>query len=325
MWSGGMSLAGLLVLLTAAPAPPVAGPPKAPNAAGSMQLRQLDERAWEAETRDKLAARLKIAPEDLRFSPGKRLVAWVVGPPPPPAQPTHPPKRRARRPPPPPRFHIFVADVLGKLQAGFKPVNVPGGIEGPKDLRFLDDDRLVYEVVLPAPDSAPKPAPHKKAKAHKAPAVAAAPARPAADRRMLVIQPVAKRARPIRCEGFGFAFSPQKNRLAFVSGDPATAVVNIDGKKLYPRRARTAIVADPAWSPDGAAIALVEAAPGLAPRLVLVPDFDDASSDTTWDLPPTTALEGLHVFWAGPDKLVVGKTATSPVFATSFELQRPTN
>lgn len=307
MTSVGGSLAGLLVLLAAVPAVRPA------QADRPMELRQLDERAWEAETRDKLAAHFKVAAAELRFSPSKRFVAWVLGPR---SAPLHGPKRHLRRSPIAPRFQIVVADVQGRIRARLKVRVIKADTAAPTDLRFLDDQRLVYETVLPSRESTPV----SRGKPRGTQPRANAPGQ-----KLLVIQPVSRGKRPIPCEGSGFTFSPRKDQVAFVSGEPDAAVVKVDGRRVYPRHATSTIVAEPVWSPDGAALAFVEAPPGVAPRLILVADLEDGSSDTTWDLPPTIRLEGLHVFWAGPGKLVVGKTAASPAFATSFEVQRPSN
>jgi hypothetical protein len=55
----------------------------------------------------------------------------------------------------------------------------------------------------------------------------------------------------------------------------------------------------------------------------MLADFDNPTGDTTWDLPASTPVDGIRVFWSGPSKLIVGKTATRPLFSTSFEKQMP--
>src|SRR5207248_6434467 len=92
-----------------------------------------------------------------------------------------PPTSKAPRRPR--RFEIVVVDPEGKGRTLFRPVTVPGSDEPPRDLHFLTDDRLVYEVVPPAiPPSAPVPsgkrspkhAPRGKPAAHVAAPAAAA-------------------------------------------------------------------------------------------------------------------------------------------------------
>lgn len=327
----------------------------APN---PMQLTQIDEKAWLQGVRDKLSVRLKVAPDELRFSPGKKLAALVS------ELPTPPP--RGRRAAPRRAYRIVVVDLEGNQRAGFRAASVPTTDDPPRDLRFLDEDRLVYEVALPPPppvapvakaaspittrthgaargkrkppkaaagggrQGAPKGRPARNVPAPSpAPSVAAGPAgsiatdEPAPPRRLFIIQPVARRSRPIRCDGVRFAFSPRHDHLAFVAGKPAATFVAVDGKPVYPRQGRTDVISDPAWSPDGIALALLERRANGAQRLVLVADHDNPTGDTNWDLPPTLVLTGAHVFWVGADKLVVGKSLTSPLFTTSFEVQRP--
>ncbi len=273
----------------AAPPAPVAiradaGPPepvaplvmvKAPGPT-PMELKQLTEEEWARGVRDKLSVKLKVDPAELRFSPGKQLVAFV-------------------RQPTPKRFQIEVVDPEGKRRARFRPVTAPRSQEPPKDFRFLTEDRLVYEVALPPP----------------------APMQPPT--RLMVIQPLKKRA--IRCAGTRFTFTSKQDRLAFVSlnaGKPEATFVAVDGVQVYPRRGRTVIGSNLAWSKDGVSLAFLETKPATPARLILLADYDNPSGDTNWDLPPTASLDGARVFWSGPGKLVVGKTVTRPTFAASF-------
>ena len=51
----------------------------------------------------------------------------------------------------------------GRPHAQFRPITAKGSDEPPKDLRFLSENKLVYEVVSPPPEEAPaKPAPKRK-------------------------------------------------------------------------------------------------------------------------------------------------------------------
>ena len=204
-----------------------------------------------------------------------------------------------------------MVDVLGQKRGQFRAVTARGSNEPPKDLRFLTDDRLIYEAV----EANKRPSRPQRARKK--------PARPGSDstaapKRLFVIQPIARRARPIRCAGVRFAFTERHDRVAFVAGKPGAAFVAVNGVQVYPRRGRSTIPSDLAWSRDGLALAFLETPPRKPARLVLLAATDNPREDVTWDLPPATSLEGARVFWARSGKLVVGKTSTTPLFTASF-------
>jgi hypothetical protein len=309
----------------AAPVRPAFDPNK------GLETTHLTEKAWLQATRDKLSAKLKVDAEALRFSTAKQWAVFVRS-----SAPEPPPKRPSRRPPKPrPRRHeIFVVDMEGRPHAHFRPITAKGSDEPPRDLRFLSEDKLVYEVVSPPPEAAPAPKPVPRRKATGRGRVKAAPARPAAPdpwagltRKLFVVQPFGPprghRARPIRCEGVHFDFTGKRDHLAYVAGKPDASYVAVDGVQVYPRKGRSTIASELAWSRDGHSLAFLEARPSGPARLVLLAEFDNPTGDTLWSLPDTAKLDGARVFWAGPGKLVVGKTAMRPVFATSFEKQSP--
>jgi hypothetical protein len=173
------------------------------------------------------------------------------------------------------------------------------------ELRFLGEDRLAY--LAPAAPPAPPPR-HKKAARAKP---------PLAPHTAYVVQPLSGGAAPIACEGRSFVFSPAGDHLAFVAGDPGHEHVGVDGAQVYPRSGATRVLGEPAWSRDGASLALIEG--GAEPRLVVLVEFDNPNGDNTWPLPPQAADPTLHVFWAGAGNVVVGRELTRPVFATSFK------
>jgi hypothetical protein len=314
-----------------------------------MQMKEVTEKQWVAGVRQKLAEQFKVDPAEVRFAPGRTLVAFVrqldSGP-------VRPPAARPPRHPKPRRYQIVVVEPTGVRRGLFAPVTARGSEEPPRDFRFLTEDRLVYEVVQPAPPPPPAPSAHRKPapprrSAHArpgphppAPAHDQKVAEPALPRRVFVIQPVApppgaaspgaRRLRRILCQGVRFAFAPRQDRLAFVAGKPEAAFVSVNGAQVYPRKGRTVIASDLAWSKDGISLAFVErmdrpdpsAAAGRG-RLVLLADVDNPTGDTTWDLPAAASLEAVRVFWAGSGKLVVGKTAVHPVFAASFVKEKP--
>jgi hypothetical protein len=318
------------------PATTAAAPPADPF--GDVGFKEVTEKDWMAGIREKVSQQQKVDPAEVRLSPGRLRAAFVRSPPA--LVPTRP-GQRAR-----PRLHqIVVVDNQGQRVSAFRPITAAHSDEPPKDLRFLSEDRLVYEVVAPAPPEA-APAPSKAVtrgatgarqgksrgratartaakKSTREPPTAAPEKLPLA--RLFVIQPIAPGARPIRCTGFHFAFTRERDRLAFVSGQAAESTfVSVDGVQVYPRRGRTAVSSAPVWSKDGRSLAFLESPSARPTRLVLLAEFDNPTGDTTWDLPPTTSIEGTLVFWAGSGKLLVGKTAMRPVFSASFTKEAPT-
>jgi hypothetical protein len=287
--------------------------------APDMGFKELTEKQWLQGIRDKICQRWKVTPADLRFSKARQLVAFV-------RTPEVPPVKKGRKPPP--RKHqIMVVDLQAEQRNVFRPVTVANSDEPPKDLRFFSENRLLYEVVLPAPAPAAA-ATAKKARRSKASQppkpVVHVPDKPGQPRRLLVIQPLeGRRPRAIRCDGVRFAFSAQQDRLAFVGGQPEAGFVSVDGTQRYPRRGRTAVTSDLAWSKDGHSLAFLEVRASGPPRLVLLAELDNPTGDSTWDLPASATLDGARVFWAGPGKLVVGKSIMRPLFATSFTKDRP--
>jgi hypothetical protein len=301
--------------------------PKRPAADpfGDVGFKEVNQKDWMAGLREKIAQQEKVPPTDLRVSPGLLRAAYVRSPP----VVVTKPGRRA----PPRRREIVVVDNQGRRVASFRAVAAKRGDEPPKDLRFLSEERLVYEVVEPPPEPAPpgkptprKPPPRPAPRAKKAKVAPAAPhvaLPPLPPPRTFVIQPVAPRARPIKCVGAHFTFTHDKDRLAFVSGSAESGFVAVDGAQVYPRRGRTIVASAPAWSKDGRSLAFLEVRADRPTRLVLLAELDNPTGDTTWDLPPTAPLDGANVFWAGTGKLIVGKTQMRPVFSAAFSKEMP--
>ncbi len=301
---------------------------------GDVGFKEVNQKDWMAGLREKISQQEKVPPTELRVSPGLLRAAYVRSPP----LAVTKPGRRA----PPRRHEIVVVDNQGRRVASFRAVVAKRGDEPPKDLRFLSEERLVYEVVEPPPEPAPagkpaarKPPPHPAARGKKkaAPRVTSAPhaavapvARvvpPLPPPRTFVIQPIAPRARAIKCVGVHFTFTHERDKLAFVSGSAEAGFVAVDGAQVYPRRGRTIVASAPAWSKDGHSLAFLEVRADRPTRLVLLAELDNPTGDTTWDLPPTAATDGALVFWAGSGKLVVGRTQMRPIFSASFTKESP--
>jgi hypothetical protein len=304
------------------PPPGAAEAPKRTSADpfGDVGFKEVNQKDWVAGLRETISRQETVPPVDLRVSPGLLRAAYVRSP----VVVTKPGRR-----PVPRRHEIVVVDNQGRRVATFRAVVAKRGDEPPKDLRFLSEERLVYEVVEPPPDAEP-PAklvahkrPHAKATKKPTPAVPRIAVTPLPPPRTFVIQPIAQRARAIKCVGAHFTFTHDKDRLAFVSGTTQSAFISVDGAQVYPRRGRTIVASAPAWSKDGRSLAFLEARAERPARLVLLAELDNPTGDTTWDLPPTATTEGALVFWAGSSKLVVGKTQMRPVFSASFSKEMP--
>ena len=292
--------------------------PTVTDPAPEMQMREVRTGDWLRQVQETLSSRYQVDPSELRFSaPPPKLAAFVRGPAPPSTI-----KGSKKRPPHPtrPRRHdIVVVDVLGQKKGQFPAITARGSDEPPRDLRFLRDDRLVYEAPTAATPAQvrkqKKPRGTVKHRAHDA--AEPAPAR------LFVIQPIGRRARPIRCEGSGFQFTPHRDHLVFVGGTRDRTFVAVDGIQVYPRkkRSRTTIVGDPVWSKDGSGLAFLESPKNKPARLVLLGAYDNPREDTGWDLPAGADLEGARVFWIRPGKLAVGKAPTHAIFTASFAHQ----
>jgi hypothetical protein len=315
------------------PLTPPEAPPAANDPAAAMQMKEVTEKEWLASTRKKLAEKLEVDAGELRFSPSKRLVACVrqiggprpASPPPAEAKPGHhAAPHKPLRHPPPRRWQIVVADPEGVRRGVFRPVTAKGSDEPPKDFRFLTEDRLVYEVVQPPPPPASPPKKKKPTSHHGKPAAPLPPpaTEPALPEHLFVIQPVERRPRAIRCQGVRFASAPTHDHIAFVAGRPDSSFVSVDGVQVYPRKGRTVVATDLAWSKDGRSLAFVETPPAR-PRLVLLAEVDNPTGDATWDLPPAAPLDGARVVWSGPGKLVVARAAARPLFTASFLKEKP--
>src|SRR5205814_607275 len=161
----------------------------------------------------------------------KQWVVIVRGPPPPPAgKPLKHPRH----------FQLLVADSAGKRRLELRPVTLKGSDEPPKDVHFLADNRLVYEVVQSPPP--PPPPPPKPSRSKKPKRAAMPPPKPvpvdAHPPRLFVIQPLSRRGRPLRCQGQHFTFTAQQDHLAYLGGQPDAAFVAVDGVQVYPRKGR---------------------------------------------------------------------------------------
>jgi hypothetical protein len=280
-----MSRAALVIALAVAAASCASAPPPPPSPRVASRPAAVRRPAPPPVDRSADVARdLGVDTARLAWSPSHRAFAIAL-----------PPKDAPAEAP----WRLLVYGRGGDPRPSFAAVR-PGAIA---ELRFLGENRLAY--LAPA---APVPRQHRKGGRAK-PTLVARPA--------YVVQPTTEGAPPTVCEGRSFVFSPAGDHLAFVAGDPGREHVGVDGAQVYPRSGETRIMGEPAWSRDGASLALIEGGP--EPRLVVLVEFDNPNGDNTWPLPPQAADPSLHVFWAGAGNVVIGRELTHPVFATSFK------
>jgi hypothetical protein len=228
---------------------------------------------------DDVVKALGVSKTDLIWSAARRSFAVVL--------PVKPAAPKPRRPSPTMiAVHSSTGERLGTFRAlGTGPVS---------ELRFLGEDRLTYRLPV-TPSARP-------------------PARPAPLR--YAIQPTKAGAAPVVCTGWHFVLSPAGNHVAYVGGDKNRQRLLVDGEAVYPRHGFTTLRGEPAWASDSLGLAAIES--GAHRQLVVLVEFDNPTGDNTWRLPPEADDPSLHVFWAGPGKLVVGPSLTKPVFAASF-------
>jgi hypothetical protein len=265
------------------PPPPAAKPPESapPNHEANV-----------AESIEVVAAKLGVASADFKWNRGRTNFAVAIAP----------PKGGGSGA----RYRLAVFGATGQQRADVAAAR-PGVVE---DLRFLGESRLIYRIApLPPPLDKPAPRPRPSSKKKMPPAPTA----------LYVIQPFAPSAAPLTCEGRSFTFSGAGDHVAWVAGEPGREWVGADGVQVYPRAGVTRIQGEPAWSPDGRSVALIEG--GAKPNLVVLVEVDNPHGDNLWPLPPEATDPTLRVFWGGVGRLVVGRELTMPVFSTSFRRQ----
>lgn len=246
-----------------------------------------------AESIEVVAAKLGVASAEFKWNPGRTSFAAAV-----------PPKSGAGNGA---RYRLAVFAPTGQQRAEVDAAR-PGVVE---DLRFLAGSRLIYRIAPPArPLDKRAPGPRPSGKKTKTPPAPTA---------LYVVQPFAPIAAPMTCEGRSFTFSRNGDHVAWVTGEPGREWVGADGVQVYPRAGVTRIQGEPAWSPDGRSLALIEG--GAKPNLVVLVEVDNPHGDNLWPLPPDATDPTLRVFWAGVGRLVVGHEITRPVFSTSFRRQ----
>jgi hypothetical protein len=117
--------------------------------------------------------------------------------------------------------------------------------------------------------------------------------------------------------GNSFSWDPAKKKVAYLSREGRAVAVG--DKEIYPRtRTPRARYRGPiAWSADGRGLAFIEL--GEQPKLVVLVELEDESGDLSWPIPPEATGPSMKVFWAAPNKVVIGDDPLNPKFAAPWE------
>ena len=161
-------------------------------------------------------------------------------------------------------------------------------MKGPK--RFL---WLALATAILTPSKA-------KARGHK---YAVGPSPPRQDQSRRLHARVAQTLPPIA--------SPNGRHRVHVSG----GAVFVDGRRVHPASGSVYVMAPPLWRGDGRALAWLERNEGEV-RLVVLPDLDPAAQPLPWVLPALPS--GDQLFWAGPNRVVVGPALLAPRAVASW-------
>jgi hypothetical protein len=107
------------------------------------------------------------------------------------------------------------------------------------------------------------------------------------------------------------AVSPGGRHVVHVSG----GAVFVDGRRVHPTSGSVYLIAAPIWRGDGRALAWLERSDGQV-RLVVLPEISPAAEPLPWVLPALP--RGDQLFWAGPQRIVVGPALLAPRAVASW-------
>jgi hypothetical protein len=106
--------------------------------------------------------------------------------------------------------------------------------------------------------------------------------------------------------------SPNGRHVVHVS----RGAVFVDGRRVHPASGSVYVMGAPLWRGDGRALAWLERNEGEV-RLVVIPDLHDPGAQPLpWVLPPLPS--GDQLFWAGPNRIVVGPALLAPRAVASW-------
>jgi len=93
----------------------------------------------------------------------------------------------------------------------------------------------------------------------------------------------------------------------------SAGAVFVDGRRVHPSRGNVFLMSGPVWRGDGRALAWLERSEGQV-RLVVLPEI--GAEPLPWELPALPS--GDQLFWAGPNRIVVGPALLAPRAVASW-------
>lgn len=106
--------------------------------------------------------------------------------------------------------------------------------------------------------------------------------------------------------------SPCGRHVAEVIG----GAVYVDGRRVRTSEGSVYVLAPPIWRRDGRAVAWIERSRGEA-RVVVIDGVDDRVAPLPLTLPAVAADD--RVFWAGPQRIVIGPALLAPRAVATWE------
>jgi hypothetical protein len=126
-------------------------------------------------------------------------------------------------------------------------------------------------------------------------------------------QDQSRRLQPRLPQAIAPLVSPGGRHVVHVAG----GAVFVDGRRVHPSTGNVYVMGHPIWRGDGAALAWLERSEGQV-RLVVLPEIDEATAPLPWALP--THLGRDQLFWAGPNRIVIGPALLAPRAVASWSL-----
>jgi len=105
--------------------------------------------------------------------------------------------------------------------------------------------------------------------------------------------------------------SPGGRHVVHVAG----GAVFVDGRRVHPSSGGIYLMGSPRWRGDGGALAWLERSEGQV-RLVVLPEIGPTAEPLPWVLPALPS--GDQLFWAGPNRVVVGPDLLAPRAVASW-------
>jgi hypothetical protein len=124
-------------------------------------------------------------------------------------------------------------------------------------------------------------------------------------------QDQSRRLQPRAPQSLAPLVSPGGRHVVHVAG----GAVFVDGRRVHPASGGVYLMGNPLWRGDGGALAWLERSEGQV-RLVVLPEIGPAAEPLPWVLPALPS--GDQLFWAGPNRVVVGPALLAPRAVASW-------